>query len=130
MSLERIRTHDTAVLAETNSILLIQPTHLISGSMKWPEPSHENAKEGEATDCSQQHGLFSHDQQAVSAENAHRQTQGSGKIEFPWNSHNLLHERLSQFDASWTIATIDIKFMADEISALARHILSALKHVG
>jgi hypothetical protein len=110
MSLERIRTHDAAVLAETNSILLTQPTHLISGSMKWPEPSHEDAKEGEATDCSQQHGLFSHDQQCVSAENSHRQIRGSGKSELSWNSHNLLHEQISQFDASWTIETIDITF--------------------
>jgi hypothetical protein len=109
MSLEWIRTHDAAVLAETNPVLMARPTHLISGSVKWPEPSHENPKYGKATDCSQEHGLFSQDQQAVSDEHAHREIQKRGKSELFGNSQDHLYEQIFQLDALWSIAGLFVQ---------------------
>ena len=48
VGLERTRTHDAAVLAEEKAVSVTQPTDFIPGSMKWPQPRHQDAQQNEA----------------------------------------------------------------------------------
>src|SRR5882724_212546 len=42
---ERTRTHDAAMLPEEQPTSLTQPTDVIPGSVKWPEPRNQNSAE-------------------------------------------------------------------------------------
>jgi hypothetical protein len=75
--------------------------------MKGPQPRYKNAQQNESTNCSQEHHLFSQNQQAVPAQHSHGQVWRQGKAELPWNPGHLLDNKVSQFDAPRSIEIVD-----------------------
>jgi hypothetical protein len=51
---EAARTDNAAVPAKEKTIPVAQPTDVIPGSMKWPEPRQQNARYNKTTDGSQE----------------------------------------------------------------------------